>query len=184
MSSLTEDQREKYNNVPSEFKTCKGANCNSKSQLSKCMICDSDIHENCANNLDNEFYQTCKDYDSVCFTKIGSSITRGCVSSDDAKFIDKCTARSDKCEMCSSDGSACNNKEFEVEKCMTCDSKKDAYCESDPKQDLEKLSICTDMKASPKMGCYLSIVSTQLFEFLILYFYSFLFDHYSYLENP
>lgn len=151
-----------YKLLSNEFKICHGPTCNARPDLPKCILCSSANDENCARNVSQNYTQVCGDYESFCYTYIGSHITRGCIKMSDEKFRHDCAMRHDKCDLCVTGmGLPCNDRNFNVQRCIECDSAKDPRCKSNPEA-LVSFEICNRFRASPLMvntGCYLNIVS-------------------------
>lgn len=93
--------------------------------------------------------ETCKSYESECFTLItDNSVRRGCV--DDENFNhDECTNRN--CLKCSGEA-GCNDIDIRNETCIECDSKVDNSCKTNSTFFRNKEVACP--LALKKMGCY------------------------------
>lgn len=142
-----------------EWKHCIGqSNCNSRIAFQKCFSCNSANNTNCFANQSssNTVIGTCGNYEDACYSYIGlNSIMRGCLSDLDEKSIEKCHQSQIKCETCGSkNGQACNDRKYNENRCITCDSGHDNNCRNQPElfspQLCSSVNLCDD-----DLGCFL-----------------------------
>lgn len=135
-------------------KTCTGMDCNNKSVLNKCFVCNSVTDPNCISNPSEVEEKVCPDYnDNQCCTIINDDKTtqRGCCN-DDANFRAKCNGENSECSICSTQlNNLCNDKEV-LDTCIVCDSKTNPLCTKEPEKIGE--SACTVRSLRNTRGCY------------------------------
>ncbi|XP_055308419.1 uncharacterized protein LOC129572481 [Sitodiplosis mosellana] len=161
VSQLTDEQYRQFEATGDEFRICKGAKCNSRPSLPRCLVCNSTEDPKCATNPSLLQSQVCPNYQNRCFTYIGkNNVIRGCLHDMDHNedFQKKCESQPDKCAICpANDGGVCNNVKLNMETCIECQSSIDPRCRTHP--DVMKETICDNFqnKRSVQIGCYLKI---------------------------
>lgn len=159
VTNLSTNDRRLATKQQNQWKYCIGNdNCNSRVTFSKCFYCNSQIDSDCISNptVSPSSIKLCNEYDDSCFSFIGShSVVRGCLNDLDWDSIVKCHRSPEKCDICKGEnGKICNNKSFSAAKCISCDSKKDERCRSQPELLSQKLCGLVDAPEED-LGCYL-----------------------------
>ncbi|XP_055308420.1 uncharacterized protein LOC129572482 [Sitodiplosis mosellana] len=164
VSQLSNDELKQYSGRDSEFRICKGANCNVNPFLPKCIVCDSTEDLNCAINPGPSHIQVCPKYESECFTLINEhNIIRGCLDdSDFGKSIKfEMGIPHGKSDVCSTaTGPGCNNVKLNAQKCIECYTITDPRCRTNP--ELMEDKICHKFRSTKHSGCYLRIEGDEV----------------------
>lgn len=79
------------------------------------------------------------------------------MANDKQNEKNECLANKDKCALCPTNGTACNNQTYEVDTCVSCYSRQDPLCTSNP-GDIFSQKICNHVNGEHNEGCYMSIV--------------------------
>ncbi|XP_031624689.1 prestalk protein-like isoform X2 [Contarinia nasturtii] len=153
VSDITESPNEDGINI-TDCELCIGWNCNSRTTVKRCLICDTGTDNNqCAINAVSNYSQICTNPNDHCYIYIGEhQISRGCVSESDELFKE-CQQNPKKCSICTTDN--CNNKNIMVETCASCDSRNNEQCHLEPTRYANK--ICSEIQTTDRLGCYLRV---------------------------
>lgn len=167
-----------YQGRSNEFKMCKGWNCNRRSSMEKCFVCDSTEDPLCATEPSSTHSKICDNYLNECFTHIQTDkVVRGCLYDHDIYFRMECQGSKRKCGTCTTmDKIACNSAPIPLNKCIDCNSTVDGRCRN--KSNTIPGKICDNIGSTIHKGCYLSIVSIKHIPFfnLIIFFIHFIYS--------
>lgn len=137
-------------------KICHGDGCNHRANFSNCVHCTFD--SDCEISPEKRTPVLCTKYDNKCFVHISKTdVSSGCLYDKSPLFISNCIENNKRCKICeTTDDLNCTVQTIEVDRCVECDSNKDAYCNKFP--ELYKNRICGDLSSKEHKGCYLEQV--------------------------